>query len=104
VNLVDLTGDHGCYVRGAIRIELDLGRDIDASDELLHDDGLGSNSAPFEAGLRDANYAAVLIVVAVLVLIVVTLMVAVRGFILMFVVQRLTLASGQQRQCNHPSQ
>jgi Flp pilus assembly protein TadB len=102
-------------VGGAIRIELDLGRDIDASDELLHDDGLGSNSAPFEASLRDANHAAglllvmvvlitVLFVVAVLVLIVVTLMVAVRGFILMFVVRRLTLASGQQRQCNHPSQ
>ena len=58
MNLVDLTRDHGCHVRGAIRIELDLGRDVDASDELLHDDGLGANSAPFEAGLRDANHAA----------------------------------------------
>jgi hypothetical protein len=85
VNLVDLTRDHRCDVCRTVRIELDLGRDIDSPNESLQNHGLGANSAPFDADLRDANHSTGLLRVVVVV-VVMTLMVAVGGFIVVFIV------------------
>ncbi len=56
MNFVNPAGDHGRDVRSAVWIELDFCRNVDASDELLEADRLGSNAASFKADLRYSDH------------------------------------------------
>jgi hypothetical protein len=60
-------------VRGAVRIELDLCRNIHPSNESFEPNGLGSNSAAFETDARYADYSARLGLVLLTMVIVVTM-------------------------------
>jgi hypothetical protein len=73
-------------VGGAVRIELNLRRDVDPSDESFEPNRLGSDSAAFEADARYADHPAGLGLVVVVVFVVV-------GFLGVFVVRRLALAA-----------